>query len=263
MYRLTSHNAYELYVELEDWGGVVKYARYSSFSVGAASNYYPLNAGGYSGTAGDGFVLSYPSSGAHLNGMGFSTRDQDHDRSSGSCSSYSAFSGGWWFNWCGNSALNGPYLRPSDRTEYSGYGIDCVVGGASESPDSSDVRRASRNGIDGGLSVSNDASQLVQSGNNNVAGPIMAGESGDLGTPSHAFTSGDGDRHLDLTATFSRAFRTIPVVTVGLRHVDHFATEIRVSATVQSVSNTSLTVRIGTWVDSRLYAAHVYWMACA
>eukprot|EP00058_Branchiostoma_floridae_P027362 XP_002612853.1 hypothetical protein BRAFLDRAFT_67197 [Branchiostoma floridae] len=88
-------------------------------------------------------------------------------------------------------------------------------------------------------------------------------ESGDLGTPSHAFTSGDGDRHLDLTATFSRAFRTTPVVTVGLRHVDHFATEIRVSATVQSVSTTSLTVRIGTWVDSRLYAANVYWMACA
>ncbi|XP_035671541.1 uncharacterized protein LOC118412649 [Branchiostoma floridae] len=190
-----------------------------------------------------------------------------------------------------------------------------VVGGASESLDSSDVRRASRNGIDGGLSVSNDASQLVQSGNNNVAGPSMADflslqsvlaqlqaemeakdqltlaniqqlqtemaakdqriqdleqrdyvercESGDLGTPSHAFTSGNGDRHVDLTATFSRAFRTTPVVTVGLRHVDHFATEIRVSATVQSVSTTSLTVRIGTWVDSRLYAANVYWMACA
>ncbi|XP_078578185.1 fibrinogen-like protein 1 [Branchiostoma floridae x Branchiostoma japonicum] len=121
MYRLTSQNAYELYIELEDWGGVVKYAKYSSFSVGEASTFYRLNAAGYSGTAGDGFILS---SGGSINGMGFSTRDQDHDRSSGSCSGDGAFSGGWWFNWCGNSALNGPYLRPSDHTSYSGYGVD-------------------------------------------------------------------------------------------------------------------------------------------
>eukprot|EP00058_Branchiostoma_floridae_P027363 XP_002612854.1 hypothetical protein BRAFLDRAFT_67196 [Branchiostoma floridae] len=132
MYRLTSHNAYELYVELEDWGGVVKYAKYSSFSVGEASTFYRLNAGGYSGTAGDGFVLSYPSSGAHLNGMGFSTRDQDHDGSSGSCSNHPSVSGGWWYNNCCQSALNGPYLRPSDRTSYSGYGIDWYPFGGSD-----------------------------------------------------------------------------------------------------------------------------------
>ncbi|XP_035671529.1 uncharacterized protein LOC118412640 isoform X2 [Branchiostoma floridae] len=88
-------------------------------------------------------------------------------------------------------------------------------------------------------------------------------ESGVFETPDDVFTSGDGDRHLDLTATFSRAFRTTPVVTVGLTSLDHFPGHTRAKATVVSVSTTSLTVRIGTWASSQLYAAYVHWMACA
>eukprot|EP00058_Branchiostoma_floridae_P004483 XP_002589971.1 hypothetical protein BRAFLDRAFT_81607 [Branchiostoma floridae] len=44
MYRLTDQDAYELYIELEDWDSVVKYAKYSSFSVGSGS-YYRLSVG--------------------------------------------------------------------------------------------------------------------------------------------------------------------------------------------------------------------------
>ncbi|CAH1270910.1 Hypp4509 [Branchiostoma lanceolatum] len=88
-------------------------------------------------------------------------------------------------------------------------------------------------------------------------------ESGELETPDAAFISGFGRRSLDVSATFSRAFRTPPVVTVGLKHVDHFTGHIHVSTTVASVSTTSLTVRIATWGGSRLYFAAVYWMACA
>ncbi|XP_078667262.1 fibrinogen-like protein A [Branchiostoma floridae x Branchiostoma belcheri] len=124
MYHLTFHNAYELYIELEDWSGVVKYARYSSFSVWDGSTNYRLNVDGYSGTAGDGFGLSYSASnGAHLNGQGFSARDVDNDESSLSCANSVAFSGGWWYKKCTYSALNGPYLRPSDRTDHSGAGV--------------------------------------------------------------------------------------------------------------------------------------------
>ncbi|KAI8500614.1 hypothetical protein Bbelb_214320 [Branchiostoma belcheri] len=123
MYRLTDQNAYELYVEMEDWDSVVKYAKYSSFSVGSSSN-YRLSVSGYSGTAGDGFYLSDSSSGAYLSGQAFSARDVDRDADGGSCAGgKSSYTGGWWYKHCGYSALNGPYLRPSDRTSHSGYGI--------------------------------------------------------------------------------------------------------------------------------------------
>eukprot|EP00058_Branchiostoma_floridae_P027356 XP_002612847.1 hypothetical protein BRAFLDRAFT_67203 [Branchiostoma floridae] len=88
-------------------------------------------------------------------------------------------------------------------------------------------------------------------------------ESGDLESPTNVFTSGDGYRYLDVTATFSRAFRTTPVVTVGLRSLDHYAGHIRVRASLASVSTTSLTVRISTWSSSQLYYANVNWLACA
>ncbi|KAI8493687.1 hypothetical protein Bbelb_286080 [Branchiostoma belcheri] len=121
MHFLTNQDAYELYIELEDWDGVVKYAKYESFSVGSHS-YYRLSVSGYSGTAGDGFADS--SSNPYLTGQPFSGRNYDRDASSGSCAgTRSDYTGGWWYKDCGWSALNGPYLRPSDYTSSSGYGI--------------------------------------------------------------------------------------------------------------------------------------------
>ncbi|KAI8503378.1 hypothetical protein Bbelb_191990 [Branchiostoma belcheri] len=129
MYRLTDQNAYELYIELEDWDSVVKYAKYSSFSVGSSSN-YRLSVSGYSGTAGDGFSDS--SSNPYLTGQPFSARDVDRDAFSGSCAGgRSTYAGGWWYKSCTGSALNGPYLRPSDRTSHSGFGIDWYYFGGS------------------------------------------------------------------------------------------------------------------------------------
>lgn len=53
------------------------------------------------GTAGD--SLSY-----HC-GFPFSTKDRDHDASSGNCASGNK--GGWWYNTCHYSNLNGLYLN--------------------------------------------------------------------------------------------------------------------------------------------------------
>ncbi|XP_019617434.1 PREDICTED: microfibril-associated glycoprotein 4-like isoform X2 [Branchiostoma belcheri] len=116
MYRLTNQHTYTLYVQLEDWNRAVKYARYSSFSVGSSSSNYRLYVSGYSGTAGDGF--SYHS------GAAFSARDVDRDAWSGSCAGGNSYqAGAWWYKNCAYSALNGPYLRRSDYTGHSGYGI--------------------------------------------------------------------------------------------------------------------------------------------
>ncbi|KAI8516109.1 hypothetical protein Bbelb_069220 [Branchiostoma belcheri] len=113
-YGITAQNSYELYVELVDWSDNVRYAKYSSFGVGAG-DYYQLSLGSYSGNAGDSLGYS--------NGAKFSARDRDQDASSYSCATYYSYAGGWWYKYCAYSALNGPYLRPSDRTEYSGVGI--------------------------------------------------------------------------------------------------------------------------------------------
>ncbi|XP_078667096.1 microfibril-associated glycoprotein 4-like [Branchiostoma floridae x Branchiostoma belcheri] len=119
---LTNQHTYTLYVQLEDWNSVVKYAKYSSFSVGSSSSNYRLYVSGYSGTAGDGFDLS---TSKPLSGQAFSARDVDRDAwSAGSCAGGRDISmGGWWYRACSYSGLNGPYLRPSDYTSYSGYGI--------------------------------------------------------------------------------------------------------------------------------------------
>eukprot|EP00058_Branchiostoma_floridae_P005604 XP_002591092.1 hypothetical protein BRAFLDRAFT_62610 [Branchiostoma floridae] len=110
IHNLTSQNSYELYVELGDWESNVVHAKYATFSIGDESTYYTLHIGGYSGDAGDSLSLH--------NGGKFSARDKDNDASSGSCIIW--FSGGWWYNNCALSVLNGPYYQPDD---YHGYGV--------------------------------------------------------------------------------------------------------------------------------------------
>ena len=75
---LTSRTAStQLRVSLADFEGMKKFATYSFFSVGNAATNYRLNVAGYGGIAGDG--LTRP------NGTGFSTFDNDNDKSSNNC----------------------------------------------------------------------------------------------------------------------------------------------------------------------------------
>ena len=98
--RLTKEQSNTLRVDLGDFDGNTSYAQYTTFSVGNSTTEYTLTVGGYSGTAGD--SLDYH------NGMKFSTRDNDNDDwSSGNCAQ--TYHGGWWFNNCITSHLNGPY----------------------------------------------------------------------------------------------------------------------------------------------------------
>ena len=68
------------------------YLHYNQFSVGSASEEYPLTVGGFTGVGTDHFA-SHP-----LNGMKFSTPDNDNDKHGGNCAA--SFKSGWWYNGC-------------------------------------------------------------------------------------------------------------------------------------------------------------------
>ncbi|XP_071817015.1 ficolin-1-like [Apostichopus japonicus] len=102
LFYLTAQSNYELRVDLSDFEGNERYARYDSFRLGDEATYYELLLGAYSGNAGD-------SLGA-LRGMSFSTKDADHDLAGGgSCAK--THKGAWWYTACyqQGSNLNGLY----------------------------------------------------------------------------------------------------------------------------------------------------------
>ena len=74
------------------------YLHYNQFSVGSASEEYPLTVGGFTGVGTDWFA-SHP-----LNGMMFSTPDNDNDKWRGNCAAFSK--SGWWYNDCYNININ-------------------------------------------------------------------------------------------------------------------------------------------------------------
>ena len=97
IHRLTAAKPSTLRVELEDWNGNRKYAKYGRFRVGNEQAKYQLEVGSYSRTAGD--SLSWH------NNIAFSTKDRD---SRSDCAAQ--WTGAWWYNNCYHSNLNGRYL---------------------------------------------------------------------------------------------------------------------------------------------------------
>ena len=107
IHRLTSRNS-TLRVDLQDFRGNKRYAKYSIFNVGDSDTKYKLLVQGYTGDAGDSLKWH--------NGMKFTTRDHDNDASSDNCAV--RFKGAWWYIHCHASNLNGLYLSGS-HTSYA------------------------------------------------------------------------------------------------------------------------------------------------
>ncbi|KAI0211981.1 Angiopoietin-related protein 7 [Lamellibrachia satsuma] len=112
---LTSNRRYELRVDMDDFENESRYAVFSTFAVSSEADKYTMTLGTYSGTAGD--SLSY-----HANNA-FSTKDRDNDHHKDSCASMRK--GGWWYNSCIVSNLNGIYYSvgkyyPGHGAEYTG-----------------------------------------------------------------------------------------------------------------------------------------------
>ena len=109
---LTSEEPYELRVELEDFEGETRYAKYSRFVVQPEHNQYYMTVSGYQGNAGD--SLSYHS------GSKFSTPDRDNDAHKTHCALL--YPGAWWFKGCVTCDLNGVYF-PSGKPSTSHHGV--------------------------------------------------------------------------------------------------------------------------------------------
>nr|XP_049464445.1 ryncolin-2-like [Anopheles coluzzii] len=103
LHRLTSARKHELLVELKDFDGNYKYARYDEFAIGSEAEHYPLvKLGSYTGTSEDAFTFHKDDT--------FSTKDRDNDSwFGGNCATI--WKGAWWYNKCGHSNLNGVYVN--------------------------------------------------------------------------------------------------------------------------------------------------------
>ena len=107
-----------LRIDMKDYSGNSAYAKYSGFDVADSSSKYRLSFSGYSGTAGDAMAASGNSI-ENVHGMKFSTKDQDNDKSSSHCAS--RWKGGWWFNSCHRTFLNGLYQSGSSSNYIHWY----------------------------------------------------------------------------------------------------------------------------------------------
>ncbi|CAL8364710.1 unnamed protein product [Lota lota] len=116
-----------LKIDLMDWSGKTNHAFYQNFRIANEEDSYRLQYGQYSGRAGDaltaeGVVEQWS---ACINGMQFSTKDQDNDRFlQGNCAKENM--GGWWFNRCHTANLNGRFYHGG---EYKGEYDNGVVWG--------------------------------------------------------------------------------------------------------------------------------------
>ncbi|NXG32874.1 ANGL7 protein, partial [Dromaius novaehollandiae] len=107
IYRL-SRRPTVLRVELEDWEGNIRYAQYKQFTLSNELNSYRLFVGNYTGNTGRDSLRYH-------NNTAFSTKDKDNDKCVDDCAQFRK--GGYWYNCCTDSNLNGVYYRKGDHTK--------------------------------------------------------------------------------------------------------------------------------------------------
>lgn len=111
IYALTNQRKYYLRVDLVDFRNGTRYGFYDQFWIDNESQGYKLHVYDFSGDAGDSLSKMH-------DGCMFSTVDRDNDNSTENCAE--KHSGGWWYNACLLSNLNGLY---HDDTVKSADGI--------------------------------------------------------------------------------------------------------------------------------------------
>ncbi|XP_049530464.1 fibrinogen-like protein A [Anopheles darlingi] len=113
VHQITNGHRHELVIEMKDFNGTYKYARYDSFEIGSESEQYIVkNVGTYNGTAGDEM--------RHHNGKKFSSKDRDNDdKPYQNCAT--AREGAWWHGRCNDANLNGRYMNAASEKSMSWF----------------------------------------------------------------------------------------------------------------------------------------------
>uniref|UniRef100_A0A8C0DIL1 Angiopoietin-2 n=1 Tax=Balaenoptera musculus TaxID=9771 RepID=A0A8C0DIL1_BALMU len=105
--QVTNQKRYVLKIHLKDWEGNEAYSLYDHFYLSSEELNYRIHLKGLTGTAGKISSISQP-------GNDFSTKDTDNDKCICKCSQM--LTGGWWFDACGPSNLNGMYYPQRQNT---------------------------------------------------------------------------------------------------------------------------------------------------
>ena len=117
---LLKNKTWEMRVDSQRNGKTWSYLHYHQFSVGSASEEYPLTVGGFTGVGSDQFT--------YHNGMKFSTPDNDNDKSNRNCADSER--SGWWFNNCYSININYPIPLVNVGVDFSEMKIrpkDCIT----------------------------------------------------------------------------------------------------------------------------------------
>ena len=125
MHTLTEIGQWEMRVDYQNNDKTWSYLHYNQFSVGSASEEYPLTVGGFTGVGTDWFARE-----PH-NGMKFSTLDNDNDKWGDNCAA--RYMSGWWHNKCYTININRqpPYVHTMINsvifTEMKIHPKDCIT----------------------------------------------------------------------------------------------------------------------------------------
>ena len=117
---LTQRGQWEMRVDYQKSDKTWSYLHYNQFSVGNASEEYPLNIGGFTGVGKDEF--------AYHNKMYFSTPDNDNDKWGSNCAA--SDKSGWWYNSCDHINLNQQPIEIDGNVIFSEMKIrpkECII----------------------------------------------------------------------------------------------------------------------------------------
>ncbi|CAL1287173.1 unnamed protein product [Larinioides sclopetarius] len=112
IFALTNQRLYLIRFDLQAVDGEKRFALYGVFWIDDERSKYTINIKDYSGDAGDSMNVKHDS-------QKFSTKNQDNDsHKDHHCAS--SYKGGWWYNACHDSNLNGLYHRGPHESHADG-----------------------------------------------------------------------------------------------------------------------------------------------
>jgi len=103
MHTLTQTGQWEMRLDYQNRNKTWSYSHYNLFSVGSASEKYPLTVEGFTGKGDDRFAP-----GSH-SGQKFSTADNDNDLWENNCAA--TWNSGWWYGICASINANTPFVH--------------------------------------------------------------------------------------------------------------------------------------------------------